>query len=195
MKTISLAAAVAVVSLAGSASATVSVGPTVGGLATFTESTTGRNWVRMDTYYSRSYNYMATDLVNRGFTLATRQDVDALFAAVDIALVFPDVYQIMGSPIEMAIIIGAYSPQDPDGKINVVFGGEGLEWTFSKYSTDPDTAFRPAYVNFWAFVEADGGGGGGGGGGAVPEPSSWAMLIAGFGLVGAAARRRRAASA
>lgn len=27
---------------------------------------------------------------------------------------------------------------------------------------------------------------------AVPEPSSWAMLIAGFGLVGAAARRRRA---
>jgi hypothetical protein len=31
--------------------------------------------------------------------------------------------------------------------------------------------------------------------GAVPEPSSWAMLIAGFGLVGAAARRRRVAMA
>lgn len=29
----------------------------------------------------------------------------------------------------------------------------------------------------------------------VPEPASWAMLIAGFGLVGAAARRRRAAPA
>ena len=28
----------------------------------------------------------------------------------------------------------------------------------------------------------------------VPEPSSWAMLIAGFGLVGAAARRRRMTS-
>ena len=27
--------------------------------------------------------------------------------------------------------------------------------------------------------------------GAVPEPTSWAMLIAGFGMVGAAARRRR----
>jgi len=27
--------------------------------------------------------------------------------------------------------------------------------------------------------------------GAVPEPGTWAMLIAGFGLVGAAARRRR----
>lgn len=30
------------------------------------------------------------------------------------------------------------------------------------------------------------------GGGAVPEPSSWAMLLAGFGMVGFAARRRRA---
>ena len=28
--------------------------------------------------------------------------------------------------------------------------------------------------------------------GAIPEPASWAMLIAGFGLVGAAGRRRRA---
>lgn len=30
---------------------------------------------------------------------------------------------------------------------------------------------------------------------AVPEPASWAMLIAGFGLVGAVARRRRAVAA
>jgi hypothetical protein len=32
-------------------------------------------------------------------------------------------------------------------------------------------------------------------GAVVPEPASWAMLIAGFGLVGAVARRRRAATA
>jgi hypothetical protein len=49
-----------------------------------------------------------------------------------------------------------------------------------------------------------GGGGGGGGGfgggigpdvGVIPEPASWMMLIAGFGLVGAAKRRRVAAIA
>ncbi len=34
-------------------------------------------------------------------------------------------------------------------------------------------------------------GGGGGGVGAVPEPASWAMLLIGFGAVGAAARLRR----
>ena len=33
------------------------------------------------------------------------------------------------------------------------------------------------------------------GGAVVPEPASWAMLIAGFGLVGAVARRRRVATA
>ena len=37
--------------------------------------------------------------------------------------------------------------------------------------------------------------GGGGGGGAVPEPASWAMMIAGFGLIGAAMRRRVMAKA
>jgi hypothetical protein len=32
-------------------------------------------------------------------------------------------------------------------------------------------------------------------GGVVPEPATWAMMIAGFGLVGAAARRRRSSAA
>ncbi|THD64539.1 MAG: PEP-CTERM sorting domain-containing protein [Phenylobacterium sp.] len=31
--------------------------------------------------------------------------------------------------------------------------------------------------------------------GGVPEPSAWALMIAGFGLTGAALRRRRAAVA
>jgi hypothetical protein len=35
------------------------------------------------------------------------------------------------------------------------------------------------------------GGGGTGGGGSVPEPATWAMMITGFGLIGAAMRRKR----
>ena len=40
-----------------------------------------------------------------------------------------------------------------------------------------------------------GGEGGNGETPAVPEPASWAMLIAGFGLTGAMMRRRRAVAA
>ena len=32
-------------------------------------------------------------------------------------------------------------------------------------------------------------------GGAIPEPATWAMLLTGFGLVGATMRRRAAATA
>lgn len=35
------------------------------------------------------------------------------------------------------------------------------------------------------------GGGGGGGGPVIPEPATWALLISGFGVVGAALRRQR----
>ena len=37
------------------------------------------------------------------------------------------------------------------------------------------------------------GGSGGGGGSAVPEPAAWTMMVLGFGALGGAARRRRAA--
>lgn len=49
----------------------------------------------------------------------------------------------------------------------------------------------------YALGGGPGGGGEGGPGenGGVPEPASWAMLITGFGLVGATLRRRRAAIA
>ena len=44
----------------------------------------------------------------------------------------------------------------------------------------------------WGSTAACQGGGGGGGAVGVPEPASWALMIAGFGAVGAAIRRRRA---
>lgn len=50
-------------------------------------------------------------------------------------------------------------------------------------------SFTSASGNFLKGIP--GGGGGGGGAGVIPEPAAWALMITGFGLVGAAARRRR----
>ena len=49
----------------------------------------------------------------------------------------------------------------------------------------PSNGFTVANRSIFLFLIED----------AVPEPQSWAMLIAGFGIVGAAMRRRRAQAA
>jgi hypothetical protein len=69
--------------------------------------------------------------------------------------------------------------------------------------------YKPGYGGGGVFAPVPGGGGGGGGGGgpggppqqppqtpppeqppAVPEPGTWAMMLAGFGLIGCRFRRR-----
>ncbi|WP_235890493.1 PEPxxWA-CTERM sorting domain-containing protein [Sandaracinobacter neustonicus] len=62
---------------------------------------------------------------------------------------------------------------DYPGGVNRLSEDHGLSWT----QAAADRGFR-------TWVDA----------GAVPEPASWALMIAGFGIVGAAARRRRAAA-
>ena len=101
--------------------------------------------------------------------------------------------------------------------LTFLFGGDG--WnpgeSFSLYGVDPDAVDNPAYgatvlsllgtkVTFgfsdssskvYSFVDdpADGAGLKLNVASAVPEPAAWAMMIAGFGMIGAMIRRRRAA--
>lgn len=67
------------------------------------------------------------------------------------------------------------------------YGTNGTTFTKIQFFQDPVSGGYESdnhSVGQWTRITGDPLGG-------VPEPSSWAMLIAGFGLVGAAARRRR----
>jgi hypothetical protein len=102
--------------------------------------------------------------------------------------------------------------------LTFIFGGDG--WnpgeSFSLYGVDPDAVDDPSYgatvlsllgtkVTFgfsdssskiYSFVDdaADGAGLKLNMASAVPEPATWAMMIAGFGMIGSLIRRRRAAA-
>lgn len=75
---------------------------------------------------------------------------------------------------------------DPSGQFcNWSAGGVSFEGT--AYSIDfGGTANQTGYDNITFGSDTPGGG-------AVPEPATWAMMILGFGLVGASVRRRRIA--
>jgi hypothetical protein len=71
------------------------------------------------------------------------------------------------------------------------FGRNGTTFDRIQFFQDPAAGGYESdnhTVGVWSSITGDPLGG-------VPEPSSWAMLIAGFGLVGASMRRRRVAAA
>lgn len=90
---------------------------------------------------------------------------------------------------------GAYEfAQDYSNKFNgTTYGpvsgygccGDAFQFSNAASGYVADNASGSAYTNY-AFIESTG---------AVPEPASWALMIIGFGLTGAAMRRRAAAFA
>jgi hypothetical protein len=90
----------------------------------------------------------------------------------------------------------------------LLFGGSAADYFISTVDTDPANINHLSWVSTWGADPACGGAfpcgtevdeayvvSTGPGGNAVPEPASWALMIAGFGMVGASMRRRVALAA
>lgn len=95
---------------------------------------------------------------------------------------FPGTRSYSSGGIVDLVGLGLDFAVDADGLLRLEF----FE-TFVDFPGDWDGIWERGTLSFRYTVEN----GGGGGGGVIPEPATWAMLIAGFGLVGAALRRRR----
>lgn len=90
---------------------------------------------------------------------------------VGASLIAGDVYETNGQPL---VFVGAFD--DSDGFSTVQFWGDGS----GEYLVIGGTV-RYALLDEGSLPPP----------GAVPEPASWAMMIAGFGMIGGAMRRRK----
>jgi PEP-CTERM motif len=95
-----------------------------------------------------------------------------------------------GVPFDILAVLGfnfavpnGYDALGSLGPTAVAFSGSQTGPGIFSYATDAGPAFFQR-VNITSFEASLGNGG------AVPEPASWAMMIAGFGIAGAAMRRK-----
>ena len=69
---------------------------------------------------------MAGNLTDKGFTLALRDDIDALFATVNVAADFAGVAATMGSAPNRPLIWGAYAPLASNNTVDWAFACQGM---------------------------------------------------------------------
>nr|WP_310522819.1 PEPxxWA-CTERM sorting domain-containing protein [Polymorphobacter sp.] len=119
-------------------------------------------------------NYLSLDVSSLGFQVTRGYDFKVYFYA-----------QNLNNGSRFALLYGEQVGEDADG--NAIVGSFRTYLPGANHITDntgnlpwQETIYDRGFRTYVA---------------TVPEPASWAMLIAGFGLVGAAARRRRVVAA
>ncbi len=175
----------AFIALPGAAQAAVIVNGNVAGLGTFKDTNTGSVWLRFDNFFNQTSEAMFDTAVRAGFTIANEAQVRALLDTLPLAGNWSSYASIMGRAPNRDLIWGSFGPVDA-GQVGWAYAYSGdAEWQYNQNIVPsnevPNGGSDAADMNVWAFQT---------GAGRVPEPAAWAMMLAGFGLVGSAMRRR-----
>lgn len=139
------------------------------------------------------------------------QSVNALIIGTNsptdtVTLTFDRAVATFGGGMNYSLLFGAGTPDGNHPVISAYDASSTLIASYDIFALAPIST--PGATDAFAFRGIDGGGtliksfalSGGyviiaGGTGAVPEPAAWALMVAGFGLVGVASRRRMKAIA
>jgi hypothetical protein len=187
--------AVCTLSLAGTVNAGIINSANVGSLTTFQDTNTGRTWLDLNNFFDAAANNGTTgfDMISiaaaSGFTIANRLDLNQLFSGLPLSGGQWSSYaSIMGFGAPRSLIWGMYEGStSPNYPYAWAFNGDS-QWNFGG-NIDANTVVNAGIsgavdMGLWAYST-------GSIVSAVPEPETYAMLLAGLGLMGGIARRRK----
>lgn len=163
---------------------------------TFQDTTTGNIWLDLDNFFSQGYTYNSINALFAGsdFHLGTLPEIALLQASIP---------AVPGSFAAEVAIVGGNYPGSPhaDGTRSLMFGvyddgDSAMVSTFWRYDitagpwshtidyipSDLPLSNGSADLGAWVVGPSTH---------AIPEPETYAMMLAGLGLLGFAARRRK----